>query len=485
MAKQEIDARQIDEYRWLLPQNRAAGMKTEGMAYADSHLMELMRRDPTLQQVANVATLPGIVGRALVMPDGHSGYGFPIGGVAAFDMDEGIISPGGVGYDINCGVRLLRTNVQLQEIRSSLEDLANLIFCQVPAGVGGKGEFCLSRGEIEEVLVNGAHWAVSRGYGTDTDLTHTEAEGRLDGADASALSDRALERGNPQLGTLGSGNHFLEIQVIDEIYDTDVAQTFGIEVKDQICVMIHCGSRGLGHQVCDDAIGVMLKAAQKYGIELKDRQLACAPVKSPEGQRYFSEMAAAANYAWANRQAITHQVREAFQKVLRASPGALGMQLVYDVAHNVAKFESHNVGGVDRRLCVHRKGATRAFGPGHAELPEDYRRCGQPVLVPGNMARGSHLMVGTETAMAETWGSTCHGAGRVMSRAAAVRKQHSNDVLQKMGAAGIVVRSVGKKTLAEEAPEAYKDVDNVVAVCDGAGISRRVARLRPLAVVKG
>jgi len=481
----QIQLRQLDEYRWLVPQDKGLGMRTDGMIFADEKLIEDLRNDPTLQQVANVATLPGIVGKSLAMPDCHMGYGFPIGGVAAFDIHEGVISPGGVGYDINCGVRLLRSDLTRDDIEDKLEDLTGSIFSSVPAGVGKSGSFRLSRKQLEAVLNDGARWAVAQGYGTEEDLQHTEAGGCMPGADASALSSRALERGGPQLGTLGSGNHFLEIQVVDRIDDEQVAAAFGIEQVGQICVMIHCGSRGLGHQVCDDAIGVMLKAAKKYGIELPDRQLACTPVDSPEGRTYYAAMAAAANYAWANRQAITHQLRERFEQTLKAGSEKLGLRLVYDVAHNVAKFEKHQVNGLEKELCIHRKGATRAFGPGHPELPDDYRQYGQPVLVPGDMGTASHLLVGTASAMEQSWGSTCHGAGRRMSRKAALRSQHSNEVLAKLTQQGIVVRSVGKKTLAEEAPEAYKDVDEVVAVCHGAGISTRVARLRPLAVIKG
>jgi len=481
----QIQLRQLDEFRWLVPQDKGLGMRTDGMIFADEKLIEDLRNDPTLQQVANVATLPGIVGKSLAMPDCHVGYGFPIGGVAAFDIHEGVISPGGVGYDINCGVRLLRSDLTRDDIEDKLEDLTGRIFSSVPAGVGKSGSFKLNRKQLEAVLNDGARWAVAQGYGTEQDLQHTEAGGCMPGADASALSSRALERGGPQLGTLGSGNHFLEIQVVDRIDDEQVAAAFGIEQVGQICVMIHCGSRGLGHQVCDDAIGVMLKAAKKYGIELPDRQLACTPVDSPEGRTYYAAMAAAANYAWANRQAITHQLRERFEQTLRVGSEKLGLRLVYDVAHNVAKFEKHQVNGSERELCIHRKGATRAFGPGHPELPDDYRQYGQPVLVPGDMGTASHLLVGTASAMEQSWGSTCHGAGRCMSRKAALRKQHSNEVLAKLTQQGIVIRSVGKKTLAEEAPEAYKDVDEVVAVCHGAGISTRVARLRPLAVIKG
>ncbi len=481
----QIQLRQLDRYRWLLPQDKSLGMRTDGIIFADEILINDLRDDETLRQVANVAALPGIVGNSLAMPDSHMGYGFPIGGVAAFDVKEGIISPGGVGYDINCGVRLLRSDLTLDDVKDKLDDLTNRIFGDVPAGVGKDGFFRLSKSDLRAVLTQGARWAVAQGYGSQDDLQRTEAGGCMTGADDTALSKRALERGSPQLGTLGAGNHFLEFQVVDSIHDQPTAAAFGIERVGQVCIMIHCGSRGLGHQVCDDAIGMMLKAAQKYGIDLPDRQLACAPVSSPEGQSYYAAMAAAANYAWANRQAITHQVREGVQRVLKIGGRELGLRLVYDVAHNVAKFEKHPVNGTEKQLCVHRKGATRAFGPGHPELPDDCRAYGQPVLVPGDMGTASHLLAGTDVAMQQTWGSTCHGAGRRLSRKAALRAQHSSEVEAKLIRQGIIVRSAGKKTLAEEAPEAYKDVDQVVAVCHGAGISKRVARLRPIAVIKG
>lgn len=475
----------IDEYHWRIPSDARRGMRTNALIFADENLLEQIKNDQTLGQIVNVACLPGLVGDAMCMPDAHQGYGFPIGGVAAFDVDEGIISPGGVGYDINCGVRMLRTNLRPDDIEGKLEDLADAIFSSVPAGVGESGQFRVSKKELQKVLQDGAQWAVSQGYGEQTDVEHCEANGRLEGADPSALSKRAMDRGAPQLGTLGSGNHFLEIQSVERILAPDAAAAFGIQDTEQICVMVHCGSRGLGHQVCDDALDEMLQAASKYNIELPDKQLACAPVDSPEADRYHAAMASAANYAWANRQVITHQVREAFQRVLRAGPNDLGMQLIYDVAHNVAKFEEHTVDGESRKLCVHRKGATRAFGPGHSEVPQDYRDHGQPVLIPGDMGTGSFILAGTQTAMEDSWGSTCHGAGRVMSRRAATQKAHSEQVRARMAEDNIVVRSVGRKTLAEEAPYAYKRVDDVVDVCAGSGISRTVARMRPLAVIKG
>ncbi len=475
----------LDECRWRLPRDASRGMRTDGIVYAGEELFRDLREDASLCQVANVACLPGIVGPSLAMPDCHYGYGFPIGGVAALDAQEGVISPGGVGYDINCGVRLIRTNLLWGESQPLIKDLIHQLSRDVPSGVGESGGVPLSNEELDEVLVQGAAWAVKRGYGRPEDLEATEERGQMAGADPGALSDRARKRGRPQLATLGSGNHFLEIQIVDEIFEEQAAAQMGLEEPGQITVMVHCGSRGLGHQVCDDAIEVMQRAMPGYGLELPDRQLACVPVGSPEGQRYFAGMAAAANYAWANRQVIMHTVREAFERILRQGTSRLGMDLVWDVAHNIAKFEEHEVGGVSRRLCVHRKGATRAFGPGRPELPERYRRLGQPVIIPGDMGTASYVLLGTEGAMRQTWGSTCHGAGRQLSRHAALKLQQGFEVLHKLEAQGIVVRTANKKTLAEEAPEAYKDVDLVVDTCVRAGISRRVARLRPVAVLKG
>jgi len=486
MAKQyEGPIERISEYKWRLPRDASRKMLTDGILYADEKLFEALKDDAALWQIANVACMPGIVGSSLAMPDCHYGYGFPIGGVAAFDVDEGVISPGGVGYDINCGVRLLRTNLTEEELRPRLKELADEIFAHVPAGVGGKSDIAMSDRELDEVLVKGARWAVGRGYGTQDDLEATEAGGCLPGADPAGLSTRARSRGVPQLGTLGSGNHFLELQVVDEIVNAGVAAVMGLTERGQITVMIHCGSRGFGHQVCDDAIEVMQQAVNKYGIELPDRQLACAPIKSPEGRRYYGHMACAANYAWANRQAITHRTRQAFERVFGVGSEKLGLELVWDVAHNIAKFEKHEVDGQVRELCIHRKGATRAFGPGQAELPARYREIGQPVIVPGDMGTASWILVGTEQAMRETWGSTCHGAGRQLSRAAALKRKRGQQVIEELRQQGIYVHAAGVKTVAEEMPEAYKDVDRVVQVCHGAEISRKVVRLRPLAVIKG
>lgn len=477
--------KQLDDWRWRLPRDESRGMRADGIIFADAELFRDLRGDAALGQVAEVACLPGIVGASLAMPDCHYGYGFPIGGVAAFDAETGVVSPGGVGYDINCGVRLLRSDLTVADVQGKLDKLASAIHARIPAGAGEKGELRLSSGELEAVLVNGPQWVVEKGLGTTEDIEHTEDRGKLPGADPAALSKRAYTRGAPQLATLGGGNHFLEIQAVDAIYDEKLARVFGITEEKQVCVMIHCGSRGLGHQVCEDALDAMAVASRQYDIALPDQQLVCAPVPSPEAQHYLSGMAAAANYAWANRQAIMHFVREAFEQVLGLGWQRLGLELVWDVAHNVAKLEEHRVGGVSQRLCVHRKGATRSFPAGRPELPADYRPHGQPVLVPGDMGSASYLLAGTSEALELSFGSTCHGAGRVLSRHAAIKKHPSAQVRRELEARGIVVRASGRDTLAEEAPDAYKDVDRVVEVCHRAGLSRKVARLRPLAVVKG
>jgi len=473
------------EARWRIPKSYKKEMVTDGIIYATERMIPQIKSDQSPEQVANVATLPGIVGNSMAMPDIHYGYGFPIGGVAATDAEKGVISPGGVGYDINCGVRLLRTDLTREQVEPKLQDLVNRIFRDVPSGVGSEGRIRVSKQVMNKVLIEGAKWAVSNGYGTQEDLEHTESRGQLPGADPSKVSDRAMKRGGPQLGTLGSGNHFLEIQVVDRIYDEDLARALEIEEPGQITIMIHTGSRGLGYQVCDDYLVVMRKAIQKYGIALPDPQLACAPLGSPEARDYFAGMACAANYAWANRQCIVHWVRETFERVFEASAAKLGLRQVYDVAHNIAKFEEHEIEGQRRRLCVHRKGATRAFGPGNPEVPEAYRAVGQPVIVPGDMGSASYLLVGTEKAMKETFGSTCHGAGRLMSRHAAIRAAAGRDLVKEMTDLGVYVRSATKEGLAEEMPGAYKNVDDVVEACEKAGISTRVARMKPLGVMKG
>jgi tRNA-splicing ligase RtcB len=459
-------------------------MRVPGLIYSDEKLLQAVKMDESPRQVANVAHLPGILKYSLAMPDMHWGYGFPIGGVAATDIDTGVISPGGVGYDINCGCRLIRSDLELGHVRDRLEDLASALFSNIPCGVGSTGTIKLSRGQEEQVMVEGSAWAVKNGYGDPDDLERTEEGGSLAGADPSAVSDRAVQRGKAQLGTLGSGNHFLEIDIVDEIYDPAAADAFGL-FRGGIAVMIHSGSRGFGYQVCDDYLRTMGRAVGKYVLDLPDRQLASAPVTSPEGEAYFSAMACAANYAWANRQCLMHWTRETIGKTLGLSPANLNLRLVYDVCHNIAKKETHVVDGKRRRVCVHRKGATRAFAPGHPDLPDCYRRVGQPVLIPGDMGTCSYVLVGTDKAMEETWGSTCHGAGRVRSRSQSKRMVDGSRLLKDLRSRGIIVRARGKSTLAEEAPDAYKDVDSVVNVVHQAGISRKVARLRPLCVIKG
>jgi len=480
-----IRLERIDDYRWRVPLGSQQGMLTEGRVYASERMLQDSLSEGELNQVANVACLPGIVGFSMAMPDIHFGYGFPIGGVAATDVDEGVISPGGVGYDINCGVRLVRTDLMFDDIQPAVGRLLYQIARDVPAGVGSEVHEKLARSDLEKIAVQGARWAVDRGYGRRADLEVTEEGGCLPGADPGAVSARAAERGLKQLGTLGSGNHFLEIQVVEEIYDVTAATAMGIHSPGQVTVLIHTGSRGYGYQICDDSLEYMQDAVTRYGVRLPDRQLACAPLDSPEAHQYLSAMACAANFAWANRQMIQHRVREAFQRVLGRSSEDLGMAQVYDVAHNIAKIERHEVNGEPRDLCVHRKGATRAFAPGVDGVPECYQAVGQPVLVPGDMGSCSYVLVGTDLAMRETWGSTCHGAGRVMSRHAALRTRTANDIARELELRGILVTAASKRSIVEEQPDAYKDVSQVVDIVHGAGISRRVAKMRPVAVAKG
>ncbi|MBI2846404.1 MAG: RtcB family protein [Chloroflexi bacterium] len=477
--------KKIDDYRWEIPADYKEGMLVHGIVYADETMMKTIKGEQSLEQVANVACLPGIVGASMAMPDIHWGYGFPIGGVAATRVKDGVISPGGVGFDIDCGVRLLRTDLSEEDVRPKLEGLVSDLFVNIPSGVGSSGKIRLRDREIDDVLVNGARWAVAHGFGEREDLEVTEAGGCLGGADADGVSERAKKRGAPQLGTLGSGNHFLEVAVVDEIYDPNVAAAFGLNEVGQVVVWVHCGSRGLGHQVCEDYLKVMDAAVKRYGIRLPDRQLACAPVNSPEGKAYLTAMNAAANFAWANRQCIAHWVRESFSRVFGKSWHEMEMRQVYDVAHNIAKIEEYEVNGKRLALCVHRKGATRAFPKGHPEIPEAYRSMGQPVLIPGDMGRYSFIAVGTQRAVDETFGSTCHGAGRMESRAAAKRILKGVDIAERLAARGIVVRAVSRAGLAEEASEAYKDVAEVVEVAHKVGISRKVARTRPIGVIKG
>ncbi len=478
-----MELERIHDYAWRIPKHGA--MRVDGIVYASKAMLDQIREDESLKQVINVATLPGIVGASLAMPDIHWGYGFPIGGVAAFDERSGIVSPGGVGYDINCGVRLLRTNLETSEVAGRIRDLVNQLFRDIPTGVGAHHrDFKLSPDDEKQVLKKGAAWAVERGYGEEEDLPCIEASGCIPGADPQALSARALERGKAQLGTLGSGNHFVEIQRVEEIYDQAVAEAMGL-FPGQVTITIHTGSRGLGHQVCEDHIEMMLGASRKYGIELPDKQLCCAPIGSKEANHYLAAMAAAANFAFANRQMIMHWVREALERKLHMGPKDLGIALVYDVAHNIAKFEEHLVGNTSRRLLVHRKGATRAFPAGHHEISARYRAIGQPVLIPGDMGRYSFVLVGTQRAMDETFGSTCHGAGRLMSRHAAKRFCRGRNIERELEEQGIIVRGASRGTVVEEVPEAYKDVADVVDAVHHAGISRKVAKLKPMGVIKG
>ena len=477
-----MEIKRIDSYRW---QVRPFGqMRVPGIVYANAKMLDQLQQEEALKQVVNVATLPGIVKASMAMPDIHWGYGFPIGGVAAFDWQEGVVSPGGVGYDINCGVRLAATSLQLSDISNQVRSLVDGLYRQVPCGVGSTGSVKLSTRDEKEVLRMGSAWAVRQGFGSAEDIAHTEDDGCLPDADPEAVSDRALTRGRKQLGTLGSGNHFLEVGVVEEIYDAATADAFGL-FQDQVTVMLHSGSRGLGYQICDDFLALLTQQVKKLNIDLPDRQLACAPIQSFEGQRYLSAMACAANYAYANRQILLHQCREVFEQVLSISPRALNMRLVYDVCHNIAKKEQHLIDGRLRWVCVHRKGATRAFGPGQAGLSDVYRSVGQPILIPGDMGTHSYVLVGTQHAMEATFGSTCHGAGRVLSRSAAKKRSRGRAIASELADKGILVRWTGRSTLAEEMPEAYKDVSEVVDVVHQAGLSRKVARLRPIAVVKG
>lgn len=474
----------IDNYRWRIPKSFMPGMRVPGIVYADQNLLKYIRHDKALQQVADVATLPGIVKASLAMPDCHWGYGFCIGGVAATDIDEGgVISPGGVGFDISCGVRLVKTNLTEKEIKPQIKNLVSALYNNVPAGIGSEGKIRVTATEEKKILTGGAKWAVNKGFGIKEDLEHTEEKGALEGADPSRISDRAYQRGKKQSGTLGSGNHFIEVQSIDQIYDENAAKIFGIE-KGQITIMIHSGSRGFGYQICDEYSKAMIGILSKYNITVPDRQLASAPVKSPEGRSYIAAMKCAANYAWNNRQCLMHLVREVFEKLFNRSFKDLGMDLIYDVAHNIAKFEKYKINGKEKLLCVHRKGATRAFPPGHPELPLRYKDIGQPVIIPGDMGRNSFLLLGTREAE-EAFFSTCHGAGRLMSRKAAINACRGRSIYAELAEKGIEVMAAGRGTLAEEAPEAYKNVTEVVHVVHEAGISKRVARMRPLGVIKG
>ncbi|MCF8129900.1 MAG: RtcB family protein [Deltaproteobacteria bacterium] len=472
----------IDPYRWLIP--REGHMRVPGLVFSSESMMKSILQDESLKQVANVATLPGIVGHSLAMPDIHWGYGFPIGGVAAFDPNEGIVSPGGVGYDINCGCRLMTTRLIADEIQPIIKEIVYALFKDIPAGVGSTGMLHLSKSKLRDVAVQGAAWAVQQGYGTALDLEKTEDRGAIKGADPSVLSERAVKRGSNQLGTLGSGNHFLEIQRVDRIYDPEKAARFNL-FEGQATVFIHTGSRGFGHQICDDFLKEMNKTIDRQPFLLPDRQLACAFLNSELAQRYLAAMACAANYAWANRQVLMHWTREILLKTLSTTPDALGMNLLYDVCHNIAKQESHRVDGKPVDLLVHRKGATRALPSVHPLLPDIYRTTGQPVLIPGDMGTFSYVLAGAEGAMEQSFASCCHGAGRVLSRTQAVKMAKGRAIHRELEDSGVFVQSRGKRTLKEEMPQAYKDISQVVEVVHQAGLARKVARLRPLGVIKG
>jgi len=478
--------KRLGSYKWEVVKDASFGMRVPGIIFSDDGLLEHAIRENTISQVVNVAALPGIVRASFAMPDIHYGYGFPIGGVAAFDPERGgIISPGGVGFDISCGVRALKSNLVLDDIKEDMENIMSFISLSVPRGLGGKGPVNLSRKDLKKLLCDGVDWALSKGYGFEDDRVFIEDSGRVENAEPAYLSETAFKRGAGQLGTLGSGNHFLEVQTVDKIYDTNAADTFGIH-KDQIMIMIHSGSRGLGHQVCSDYVKVMQGVSEIYGIKVPDRQLASAPLDSPEGLRYYGAMACAANYAMANRHLLAHRVREALERYLGSSAEKLGLFTLYDISHNIARWEVHKVEGVNKRICVHRKGATRAYGPNREEVPLDYRHIGQPVIIPGDMGTNSFILAGTENAMEESFGSTCHGAGRMMSRSQAKKIINGSELkrdLEKQK--GIVVIADSISGLAEEAPQAYKDINSVVQISCGAGLSRKVARLRPLGVIKG
>lgn len=481
MTVQKNQLRKLDRYRWLVPRSTRSDMNADALIYADEQLLENILGDLSIEQAMNVACLPGIVGRSLAMPDIHQGYGFPIGGVAATDSERGVISPGGVGFDINCGVRLLGSTLQRDEVTPKLRELVNQLFRDVPSGTGSQGPVPCSFAELSDLLERGAQWVVERGYGEPADIEFCEESGAMPSADARKVSDRAKQRGRTQIGTLGSGNHFLEVQYVEKILEPEIAEAFGLH-ENQVVVLIHCGSRGLGHQACTDFLKVMNEAMPRYSISLPDRQLACVPLRSPEAKDYFAAMAAAANFAWANRQAITHFTRGAFRRIF--GDGAR-LRVVYDVAHNMAKREHHRVGEGEREVVVHRKGATRSFPAGSPELPAAYHEFGQPVLIPGSMGTASWVLVGTDRAMEETFGTVCHGAGRAMSRTAAKRGRDVRVETKKLEDQGIILRSETRDGILEEIPEAYKDVDAVVDVVHNAGLAKKVARLRPMGVIKG
>jgi len=478
------DLKRISDYEWEIPKTFRQDMRVPVRIFATRRLLEKVMEDESLQQAVNSATLPGLVGHVLVMPDMHQGYGFPIGGVAATRYPEGVISPGGIGYDINCGVRLLASQVEYEAAKPYLDKLATALNTYCPSGVGEKGELRMTEAELDQVCRDGSRWALKSGYATASDLVRTEEGGCMEGADPSRVSKRAKERGRPQLGTLGAGNHFIEVDVIDQVFDPQAAQAMGL-VEGNLVVQIHCGSRGFGHQICTDYVEEFQNAVRRYKIELPDRELVCAPLNSPEGQNYLAAMRCAANYAFANRQVLAHLARKAFEQVLAGKFPNWHLNQVYDICHNMGKIETHEVEGVTLKVCVHRKGATRAFGPGAPGLPPEYQSIGQPVLVPGSMGTASWVLVGTAESMKRSFGSTCHGAGRVMSRHKARKEVRGEKLRQELESGGIHVRAGSMAGLAEEAPQAYKDVDAVVETVTGAQIARKVARLKPVAVIKG
>ncbi len=475
----------IDEFRYEIPRSYKPQMRTNGIIFADNRMLPHIKADNAPDQVANVATMPGIVGSSLAMPDIHWGYGFPVGGVAAFDVNEGVISPGGIGYDINCGVRLIKSNLEEKDVRPRIKEIINALFSNVPSGVGSEGKVRLEKGDLSRVMREGVNWAIEKGYGWREDIERIEAKGCLPDADPSLVSQKAISRGVPQIGSLGAGNHFLEVQRVDKLYSPEIGKAIGIDHEGQVTIMIHTGSRGFGHQIATDYIAEHERAVRKYNINLPDLQLACAPINSKEGQNYWKAMCCAANFAWTNRQMIVHWVRQSLEKVFNRDSDSMGLKVVYDVCHNIGKIEDHRVDGGRRKVVVHRKGATRAFPPGHAETPQMYKDVGQPVLIPGDMGSCSFVLVGLQGAMDRSFGSSCHGAGRAMSRAAATRKYRVADVERSLGEKGITIKAASKRGIVEEAPGAYKNVEDVVRVAEGAGLTKIVARLVPIGVVKG
>ena len=476
--------KKIGNMTYKIEKDEALGMRVPVVIYADDQLLEKMMSDRTIKQAVNVSTIPGVLQNVVVLPDGHEGYGFPVGGVAAMDAEEGMISPGGVGYDINCGVRLLRTNLKEQDVRPKLKELVNDLFNSIPSGVGSKGAIRLSSSQLDEVLVKGVPWAIDNGYGTKEDAEVCEENGHMDKADPNKVSDRARKRGAPQLGSLGSGNHFLEIQKVAEIHDEEAAKRMGIE-QGQVTVLTHCGSRGFGHQICSDYLRISEQALKKYNISLPDRELACVPNSSEEGESYRKAMFAALNFAWSNRQMITHWTRKSFERVLKQSEADLGMNLVYDVSHNIAKVEKHTIDGKQKSVVVHRKGATRAFPANKEEVPKKYRDLGQPVFIPGSMGTGSWILLGQPNSMNLTFGSTAHGAGRTMSRTKARQNYTESQVRKFLSDKGIEVKALTRDGIVEETPQAYKDVDSIVNVSHELGIATKVAKLVPIGVIKG